>query len=263
VRNAGTRLLRILLVGGLALGGHRLLEPSGHAWVLLPVAGAVTSVVFAVEVWRWRRRRAAAALAREVEDAMLDGGVRPRVIARLWVEVERARKPREQARTRIALAELLDADGQLDAAVEVLARLDLSGLPAFEAAAVRHARAQVALRRDDPEAALAALDGRPVSCGDAELDARLELLEAMARVERGEVDAALRVAALAERRAGEDEDLVREARLVRACALDARGETAEADALVAELDRDVRVLLADLGTPRVRRMIARQSGSVP
>lgn len=258
MKNVGYRVLRIVLVAALALGGYRLLAPSGHAWVLLPVAGVVAAALFGVEWVRWRARRASAALAREVEDAMLDGARRPAVIARLRGEVERARSPRDAARARVTLAEVLDADGQLEAAAEVLAPLDVAALPAFEAGAVRHARAQLALRRDDAEGALAALAGRPASCGDEDLDARLGLLEAMALAERGEVDAALRVAERAERRAGQDEDLVREARLVRACALDARGETAAADALVAELDREIRVLLAELGTPRVRRMIARR-----
>jgi hypothetical protein len=242
VKRTGLRVLRIVFVAALAFGAYRVLAPRGLAWVMVPVAFVAMALLVTIEVLRWRARRARARAESLWEDALLDASLRPDAIAT------------NRAHLRVALAELLDADGRCAEASDVLADVELGVLPGVDAAVVRHARAEIALRQGAHDAAREALAGRPVACGDDELDVRLDLLAAQVDVELGAAESAFGVAA----RVGAqttDADLARDAALVRACALDALGRRAEALALVRAIDAELLPVIATLGAPRVRALI--------
>ena len=255
MKHAGLRVLRIVFVAALAFGAYRYLAPRGLAWVMIPVAILVMALLITIEVLRFRARRARARAESLWEDALLDASLRPAAIAQLRKRLAAAREAVNRAHLRIALAELLAADGERAEAADVLADIELGALPGVDAAVVRHARAELALRQGAHEAARDALAGRPVACGDDELDVRLDLLAAQVDVELGGAESAL---AVAERigRAATDADLARDAALVRAAALDALGRRDEALALVRDLDPALRAALAALAAPRVRGLLA-------
>jgi hypothetical protein len=254
VKRTGLRVLRIVFVAALAFGAYRVLAPRGLAWVMVPVAFVAMALLVTIEVLRWRARRARARAESLWEDALLDASLRPDAIAQLRKRLAAAREATNRAHLRVALAELLDADGRCAEASDVLADVELGVLPGVDAAVVRHARAEIALRQGAHDAAREALAGRPVACGDDELDVRLDLLAAQVDVELGAAESALGVAA----RVGAqttDADLARDAALVRACALDALGRRAEALALVRAIDAELLPVIATLGAPRVRALI--------
>ncbi len=256
VKRTGLRVLRIVFVAVLAFGAYRLLAPRGLAWVMIPVALGVSALLALIEVLRWRRRRARARLDAQWEDALLEPSLRPAAIGSLRSRLAASRDTTDRACLRVALAELLDADGQSDEAADVLADVDVAALPAVDAAVVRHARAEIALRRGAPDAAKDALTGRPLTCGDDELDVRLDLLEAQVEIERGGAEPALRVAVRIAAGAAADADLARDATVVQACALDALGRRDEALALLRGVDAELRPVIAALGAPRVRALFA-------
>ena len=222
----------------------------------MPVALAVMLLIIALEVARWRRRMKRAGMDSQWEEALLDAEKRPTAIAALRARLAKASDVIDRARLRVALAELLDAGGHSDEAGDVLADIDEASLPGVDAAVVRHARAEISLRRGDIEAAHAALQGRPVSCGDAELDVRLDLLAAQVEIERGGAVSALKIAMRVGAGAGKDVDLARDAAIVQACALDALERRGEALALLRPIDPELRVVIAALGAPRVRTLLA-------
>lgn len=254
MKHAGLRILRIVFVAALAFGAYRYLAPRGLAWVMIPIAIVVMALLLTIEVLRLRARRARARAESLWEDALLDAALRPSAIASLRTRLAAARDAVNRAHLRIALAELLAADGQSAEASDVLADIELGALPGIDAAIVRHSRAEIALRQGAHESARDALAGRPVACGDDELDVRLDLLAAQIDVELGGAESALGVA---ERigRAASDADLARDAALVRASALDALGRREEALALVRTIDPALRSAIAALTTPRVRGLI--------
>lgn len=159
----------------------------------------------------------------------------------------------EHTRLSVLLAELLDAQGEYGRATAVVDALSLSGLNALEQGLVRHSRAVLHLRASDAQSALSALDAREPS-GDRELDERLALLEAYARVELG--DAAFGLAAAERLLEADDahETVLAEARVVRAAALDAGGKRDEAIATLKQLGRETLEPLAELGQPRARAL---------
>ncbi len=254
MKRTGLRVLRIVFVAALAFGAYRMLAPRGLAWVMIPVAAVVTALLVTIEVLRWRARRARERAESLWEDALLDASLRPDAIAQLRKRLAAAREATNRAHLRIALAELLDADGRCAEASDVLADIDVAALPGVDAAIVRHARAEIALRQGAAEAARDALANRPIACGDDELDVRLDLLAAQVDVELGAADAALGVAARIGA-AATDADLARDALLVRASALDALGRRDEALALVRTVEAALRPVIAALAAPRVRALL--------
>jgi hypothetical protein len=257
VKRIGFRVVRIFLVAVLAFGAYSYLAARGVGWLLLPIALAITLLLVVTEVLRLRARRKRAGLRdTQWEDALLDAEKRPAAIASLRVRLIKAGDNTDRARLRVALAELLDADGKSAEAGEVLADIDEGALPPVDGAVVRHARAEIALRRGDLEVAHAALEGRSVTCGDAELDVRLDLLSAQVEIERGGAEGALKVARRVGASAGKDADLARDAAIVEACALDGLERRAEALALLRPIDAELRPVIAALGSPRVRALLA-------
>lgn len=256
VKRTGLRLFRLAFVAVLAYGAYHFLAPRGLAWTLMPIALAVMLLLIALEVARWRRRLKRAGMDSQWEEALLDAAKRPAAIAALRTRLAKTSDTVDRARLRVALAELLDADAKSEEAGDVLADIDENALPPVDAAVVRHARAEIALRRGDIDAAHTALQGRPVSCGDAELDVRLDLLAAQVEIERGGAESALKIATRIGDRAGKDVDLARDAAIVTACALDALERRDEALALLRPIDPELRAVIAALGSPRVRTLIA-------
>lgn len=256
VKRTGLRLVRIFFVAVLAYVAYGYLAPRGLGWVLVPVALSVTLLLVAIEVLQRRARRKRAGADTQWEEALLDAGKRPAALGALRLRLAKTSDDADRARLRVALAELLDADGKSAEAGEVLADIDDAALPAIDLGVVRHARSEIALRRGDIAAAHAALAQRPVTCGDAELDVRLDLLAAQVDIERGGAEGALKVATRVGAAAGKDADLARDAAIVRACALDALDRREEALALLRPIDAELRPVISALGSPRVRALLA-------
>ena len=225
-------------------------------WVGYAVAGGLLAVlgVLSLRTSLARRRQ-----QREDrwERALYDAALRPRAIRELSAHlrgVSRGLRARsERARLSVMLAELHDADADYAAAMAVVDVVQLDGLSPLDAGVVSHTRAVVHLRGGDVAGALSALSGRAPS-GDSELDARLDLLEAYARAERGETQAALDEAHRVEKLPALDPSVRLEARVVRAAALDVEGKREEALVTLAALGRESLRVLSDIGQPRVREL---------
>jgi tetratricopeptide (TPR) repeat protein len=194
------------------------------------------------------------------ERALHDPALRPRALAQLKPRVAtlargpRTRQKREaHARLSVLLAELLDADGAHADAVHTIDAVELSPLPALDAALVLHTRAVIHLRAGRPQSALSALAQRAHS-GDEELEVRLDLLTAYARAELGAPHEALDEAERVLRLYELDESVQAEARVVRAVALDLLGRREEALVVITSLGRSSLEPLAELGQPRARAL---------
>ncbi len=203
-----------------------------------------------------KARRLAAEIAREERwsAAVLDGARRPGAIAEVKEAIGAAETVADRVRLTVLLSDLVDAEGDRAEAQALLEGLEFRTLPAIECAVVRHALATLRFRDGDPEGAREVLEPRAPRCGDADLDRRLELLDATADLELGEADKALETAIRVRRSAGNDEALALEARIVRAAALDARGDHAEAVSALASLGPEIVEALTHLGGPRVRSL---------
>jgi len=248
------RIVRIALVGAGAYAGYLLLEPYGLGWLVLPIAIALILGLFVrrwVQVKRFRRQiETEEAWAR----AVVDGARRPSALAEVRAAVAEAEAPADRVRLTVLLSDLVDAEGEREEAERLLSDLDYKILPPVEGAVVRHALATLHFRAGDAAAARAVLEPRAPRCGDAELDRRLELLDATADVELGEAERALETAIRIRRAAGADEALALEARIVRAAALDARGDHEEAVSALSALGPEIVEALASLGGPRIRAL---------
>lgn len=235
-----------------------VLDPHGLGWLVLPLAVAVFVGLFLVRLVRSYRARLVGGREGRWIDAILDDDARPRAIDEVRAALERLdgsspRGRREDVHLRVLLGQLLDASEQYEAAREALQRPNKGALPPLERALLLHAEAVVVLRQGDPEAVLALLTGRRPS-GEPELDLRLDLLEASAQLEVGQVEAALETSTRARKTVGNDPALLLEARVVRAAALDALGQTDDAIAIVRGFGPDVIAMLRRLGQPRVRSL---------
>jgi hypothetical protein len=159
----------------------------------------------------------------------------------------------EHARASVLLAELLDAQGNYQQAIATIDAVELTALSSLEAGLVRHTRAVTHLRADDAQGALSGL-GKREPTGDNELDQRLTLLEAYARIELGDVSWGLAEAERISLAQDVHETVVSEARVVRAAGLDASGRREEAMVVLMALGRDVLGPLSELGQPRARAL---------
>jgi len=251
------RLFRILLVALLASGAIAWAQSHGRPQLGWAVAAGLFLLMLALD---WRRRLLRARGSREArwEAALYAPEKRPRAIAQLRralarLDADDPRRRSEHARLSLLLCDLLDASGAYEDARAVVDPIDLATLPPLEAALVRHSRAVIHLRGSDVTAALDALAGRSPS-GDTELDQRLALLEAYARMEQGSAQEALAYASELEGLRGIDDSVALEARVVRAASLDALGRREEALVALAALGRSALGPLSDLGQPRVRAL---------
>jgi hypothetical protein len=255
MRSLALRLSRILVVALLASMAIAWANSRGLSWLGWTVAsGLLLAMLGARFLAPLGARRPQA----RWEAALYTGKKRAVAIQEIQralhkLEPVRQRTRAEHTRLSILLAELLDAEGRYAEASAVVDAVPLSALAPLDGALVRHTRAVTHLRGDDARGALAALADRGPS-GDLELEQRLCLLESYAKLELGDPQPALTLAAELESTRGVDDSVVLEARVVRAAALDALGRREEALVTLAALGRDSLEPLADLGQPRVRAL---------
>jgi hypothetical protein len=254
MKQAPLRILRIVLVGTGAYAAYLLLEPLGLGWLVLPAGLLLVIAIFGRRFLRARRFAREVAREEGWSAAVVDGARRPAAIAEVRAAVAEAQSAADRVRLTVLLSDLIDAEGDRKGSRALLEGLDLATLPAIEGAVVRHARATLLLRDGEAEAAQKVLRPRVPRCGDMELDRRLELLDAMVDVELGEAERALETANRIRQNAGSDQALAVEARVVRAAALDATGQRADAIRTLTELGPQVVEALVDLGGPRIREL---------
>lgn len=237
----------------------------GYAWAMVPLA-IVVAALWALESWRMRqKRRERVAAWDRWEASVLDDARRPTAITEVREELRRAyrlgtRLRVDQAHLSVILAELLDASGRADEACDVLARVRLDELDDARRAVVRHAKAVAqisASRFDEAEATLRA--HRPPT--EPDMDARIELLRRLVRIELGDAASAIEgVDAVAAAVPDDETGLADEAAVVRACGLDALGRADEARAVFEGLAEETVRVLARVGAPRVRRLAGASLG---
>lgn len=253
MRRRSLTIFRLGLVAVVAYIAFQALAPSRLGY-LVPLVGLLGAGVWlAFEVRRRQRRRAAEREEERWAEALMDPALRAEV--RREVAAERARLDRgrhalRRARLAIVEADLLDAAGDAAGARRVLADVELRRLPPHLAAVIGHNRVLAALSEGDVEGADAALRSARRA---ASMSHRFELLEGLIAVERGRGEDALEIAARV-RDLAEDPDVRVEARVLKAVALDALDDRADALRVFGALDRDTREVLAVLGLPRVRTL---------
>jgi hypothetical protein len=255
VRTYVQRILRVFALSLLAYFGSAWFSSRGHTQFGLWLGGSVVllalgiGVVSAVRLVRGRREQS-------WELAIFKPALRPKAIAQLRRGVAKLtpvthRTRSDHARLSVLLAELLDAQGDYEAAMAVIDAVVLTTLTPLESGLVRHTHAVVHLRAGDATGARRVLGLRqPTS--DRELDQRLFLLELYARVEQGEAALAMQEAEKLALADDVHESVAAEARVVWAAALDAAGKREDALVVLMALGRDSLAPLAELGQPRAR-----------
>lgn len=160
-----------------------------------------------------------------------------------------------RAKLSVLLSELLQVSGDFDGARDALAAVDEGALSPGDRAGITYARALLSLRSGDPDAAREIL-GRQSRLGlDDGVALRLELLDAAAELEVGDPETALQATNAVRKRAGGDESLATEARVVRAAALDALGRREEAVQIMRDLGGEARAAIAAVGLPRAQSLV--------
>lgn len=261
----GWVLLRVVFVAVLAWLLYHALAYFGYGWAMIPLA-LVVAALWAAESFRMRRKRAEREQAWDRwELAVLDDAARPAAIQEVREALRSATRlgPRlkvEQAHLTVILAELLDASGRPEDACEVLGRVKLDELDAARRGVVRHAKAVAQMSAGRFEEADATLRAHRAPT-EADVDARMELLGRMLKLERGEAAEALEgledvLAKVPDDQTGLADDVL----VVRAASLDALGRAPEALAALRTLDPIVLGSLAKLGAPRVRALAVRALG---
>jgi hypothetical protein len=244
------RVMRVVFVGVAAWVAFHYLEPSGHGWLVLVAAVALVLFWIGYRYFIVIRRRRADAQSDKWASALLDPPRRKEAIDELRTRRSRARGV-EHARFSLILAEMLEADGDMPGASQVLDEVDRAGLPERTLALVAHGRAVAALSAGDSEKAEVILDAVG-PCGDRVVDLRVRLMRGAVAAERGDAERALEVAEQARRDAAGDDDLKMEARVLKAVALDALGDRADAVKVIRALDQEMLEVLLVLGLPRVK-----------
>jgi hypothetical protein len=251
-------LLRIMRIAGMALLAYLAAAWfHAHGQSKLGVGLGSAGVALALGLLGyWGLRLLTARKRARWELAIYRAELRPNAVRELEAARQKLlplthRTRSEYTRQSVLLAELLDAQGEYARAAAIVEALELASLSALEVGLVRHSRAVIHLRASDAQAATAALQGREPS-GDRELDERLSLLEAYARIELG--DPAFGLSAAKQLIEADDahESVLAEARVVWAAALDAQGKRDEAIAIIKALGREGLEALAELGQPRAR-----------
>ncbi|MFO0708852.1 MAG: hypothetical protein U0353_03385 [Sandaracinus sp.] len=266
-KGPGWVLLRIVFVGVVAWLLYHALAHFGYGWAMIPIALLAVGL-WAAESWRMsKQRRERVAAWDRWEAAVADDDARPGAIQEVREELRRAYRlgPRlrvDQAHLSVILAELLDASDRAEEACEVLARVKLDELDAARCAVVRHAKAvaQISASRFEEAEATVRAHRAPT---EPDVDARMELLGRMLKLERGEAKDALEgLDGVLAKVPGDETGLADDVLVVRAACLEALGKDAEALAELRKLDEGVLEGLAKLGAPRVRALARRARGDV-
>ncbi len=234
-----------------------VLAPRGLAWIVWTLIGLTAAFVILELALRGRRDAADAGDLLRWQSSLDDPSARRRAIGELRRRIDRARQLGrrlrvEHARLATVLAELLVADGSLEAASRTLARVPIDELDALQAAVVRQARAQTYLAAGDVESAESALSTAPTRTGQPVLDAALALSRAGVALGRGRVDEAEQRAGEVRDAAEEGDALYDEALAILAACHAARGDESGADRLIARIDDEGRRRLALVGPALVR-----------
>lgn len=260
MRTWGFRILRATFMAIVAWLLYQVLDHYDRAWLFFPIALSVF-VLWIAEIARrrWTRMKKERDWDRW-ESAVLDPAARPRAITEVKQALARSQRlgPRlrqEQAHLSVVLAELLDASGRPEEGARVLAKVDVDALPPSQAVVVRHTKVASYLSAGLIDDADAALSVRAKESGEPDMDARLDLLGGMIAVERGDAAKGLAVAEEVEARL-DDPSVKAEARVLKATALDARGDREDAIATLRTLDDATLLSLELLGFPRVRPLAA-------
>jgi hypothetical protein len=261
MRTWGWRLARATFMGIVAWFLYQVLDHFDRAWLFLPIVGLVFFSWVAEQARRVYVRRRKEADWDRWEAAVGKPEARPAAIAEVRAALERSRRfgdrlRQEQAHLSVVLAELLEANGRAEEASRVLAKVDLDNLTPAQAVVVRHAKIVAYLSAGSLDDAEAALEVRAKDSGEPDMDARLDLLGAMIRIERGDAAKALETADEVEKRFEADPGLRAEARVVRAAALDAKGHREDAIGVMKTLDAATLSSLEMLGPPRVKPLAA-------
>lgn len=258
-------VLRIVFVAGVAFLLYHALAYFGYGWAMIPIA-LVAVGLYAAESWRMgRQRREREASWDRWEAAVMDEDARPTAIQEAREALRRSFRlgPRlkiEQAHLSVILAELLDASGRPEEACDVLSRVKVDELDDARRGVVRHAKAVAQIsagRFEEAEATVRA--HRPPT--EPDVDARIELLSRMLKLERGEAKQALEgldgiLAKVPDDETGLADDVL----VVRAACLAELGKKDEAHAELRKLDPAVLAGLAKLGAPRVRALAREVTG---
>ncbi len=251
------RIGRVVAVALFALILYYSLDHWGYAWVMVPVV-CVGFLAYLGETlrMRWVRQKRVRDWDRW-EASVTDDATRDAAIAEVRDALQKSSRlgPRlrlEQAHLSVILAELLDAAGRPQEASRVLTRVKIDELAPGQAAVVRHAKAVAYLSAGDVENADLTLRVRGSRSEEADVEARLDFLELMVAIERGEPEKALDGAELVAKKVPKDDSIAEEARVVEAAALDALGKRDEAVAKMRALSKETIAALARLGPPRIR-----------
>lgn len=245
---------------------YQVLDHFDEEWLFFPI------VVLVFLLWVAEQGRRAWTLKKKEADwdrweaAVADPAARPvaiREVRTALAKSERmgARLRQEQAHLSVILAELLDASGRPEEGARVLAKVDLDALTPSQAVVVRHARVVAYLSAGMLDDAEVSLKVRAEDSGEPDMDARLDLLEAMVAIERGDTARAGEIVGSVEERFRDDEYLRAECKVARAVVDDARGDREEAIAALRGLDAGTLESLAQLGPPRVRPLASAASAT--
>lgn len=260
------RAMRVVAVAVFAVLVYYVLDYFGAAWAMVPIV----SLVFLIWLGETLRMRWVARKKEESWDrweaAVTDDAARDGAIAEVREALEKSRRlgPRlrlEQAHLSVILAELLDAAGRPQEGSRVLTRVKTEELESGQAAVVRHAKAVAYLAAGDVENADLTLRVRAQRSGEADVEARLDFLELMVAIEKGQAQRALDEAGGIAKAHPQDPTLEIDARVVEAAALEALGRHDEAIAKMKALPKDTLEALARLGQPRVRPLAKDASAS--
>lgn len=251
------RAMRVIAVTVFAVLVYFVLDYFGAAWAMVPIF----SLVFLIWLGETLRMRWAARKKEESWDrweaAVTDDARRDGAIEEVREALEKSRRlgPRlrlEQAHLSVILAELLDAAGRPQEGSRVLTRVKIDELEPGQGAVVRHAKAVAYLAAGDTDNADLTLRVRGKRSSEGDVEARLDFLELMVAIEKGEPQKALDGADAIAKAHPQDPTLATDARVVEAAALDALGRRDEALAKLKALPKETLTALAQLGQPRVR-----------
>lgn len=256
--NLAALLARVVWIALVTVGSYAAMNAVGKPGWAPVLAVSVILIVHFVRVIRDRRGLDARA-DRWVESQTASTNHRRQAIEEIRRVLARGQRTGEsrdtQAKLSILLSELLAAEGELGQAAAVLDAIDDETLAPGERAGTAYARALLLLRAGEAERARSILVRLPRHGLEPAVGLRLELLEAAAELEVGDPEAALETANTVRKRAGKDESLEAEARIVRAAALDALGRRDEAMEIIRALGDDVRATIAVVGLPRARSLV--------
>lgn len=257
MREWAYRILRAAFMAGVGWLLYQVLDRWDREWLFFPIVLVVVVLWVAEQGRRTWVRRKKEALWDRWEAALGDPAARPDAIREVRSALARSlrfgpRLRQEQAHLSVVLAELLDASGRPEEGTKVLAQVDLEALTPSQAVVVRHARVVTYLSAGMLEDAEVSLKTRAKDSGEPDMDARLDLLEAMVAVERDELDRARDIVARVSKAFAGEASLRIECDVARALVEDAAGDRAKAVATLRALDSATLESLEKLGPKRLR-----------